>query len=191
MSQMPFRFFSNSVSSTHPSASVRRSCCMARMIGKAISKKIKKRFRPSRPNRNPAKLIGVIRKHDLTNKKTTTKTNTKTMTNTFREHLQEAIFETFDLCDIWSEWGENMTWPIKRQRRRQIQKTKTNTFREHLQRAILDTCDHWDIWSEWWGNMTWPTKRQRQRQRQRQWQIHLENTFKEQSLKLFTFETFD
>ena len=36
----------------------------------------------------------------------------------------------------------------------------------------------------WWGsweNMTWLTK----------WQIHLENTFKERSLKLFTFETFD
>ena len=39
-------------------------------------------------------LIRVMRKHDLTNKKTTTKTNTKTktmtmkMTNTFREHLQ-------------------------------------------------------------------------------------------------------
>ena len=44
-----------------------------------------KAFRPFRPNRNPAKLIGVIRKHDLTTKKTTTKTNTKTMTNTFRE----------------------------------------------------------------------------------------------------------
>ena len=40
----------------------------------------------------------------------------------------------------------------------------------------------------WWGsweNMTWPTKRQRQRQ----WQIHLENTFKERSLKLFTSES--
>ena len=44
---------------------------------------------------------GGGRKHDLTNKKTTTKTNTKTMTktmtNTFREHLQRAIFDTFDL----------------------------------------------------------------------------------------------
>ena len=42
-----------------------------------------------------------MRKHDLTNKKTTantkTKTMTKTMTNTFREHLQRAISETFDL----------------------------------------------------------------------------------------------
>ena len=26
---------------------------------------------------------------------------------------------------------------------------------------------------------------------QRQWQLHLENTFKEQSLRLLTFETFD
>ena len=40
-----------------------------------------------------------MRKHDLTNKKTTTKTktNTKTMTNTFKEHLQRAILEIFGL----------------------------------------------------------------------------------------------
>ena len=31
---------------------------------------------------------GGGRKHDLTNKKTTTKTNTKTMTNTFREQIR-------------------------------------------------------------------------------------------------------
>ena len=43
--------------------------------------------------------MGVMEKHDLTNKKTTTKTNakTKTMTITFREYLQKAIFETFNL----------------------------------------------------------------------------------------------
>ena len=63
-----------------------------------------KASRPSRPNWNPAKLIGVIRKHDLTNKNTTMKTNTKTMTNIFREHLQRVIFETFDLWDIISEF---------------------------------------------------------------------------------------
>ena len=60
----------------------------------------------SLPDQTPnlANLMGVMRKHDLTNKmttaKTTTKTNTKTMTmkvtNTFREHLQKAISETFD-----------------------------------------------------------------------------------------------
>ena len=99
-----------------------------------------------RGDRNLAKLMGVMRKHELPNKNTTAKTNTKTMTNTFREHLQRAIFATFDL---------------------------------------------WDNWSEWWENMTWPTKRQRQRQIQRQWQIHLENIFKEQSLGLLTIETFD
>ena len=44
------------------------------------------------------------------------------MTNTFREHLQRAIFATFDLWDNWSEWWENMTWPTKRQRQRQIQR---------------------------------------------------------------------
>ena len=59
----------------------------------------------SLPDQTPhlANLMGVIRKHDLTNKKTTKKTNTNTktmtmkMTNTFREHLQRAISETFDL----------------------------------------------------------------------------------------------
>ena len=88
------------------------------------------------------------RKHDLTNKKTMTKTNTNTNT-----------------------------------------KTITKTFREHLQRAIFDIFYLWNIWSEWWENMTWTIKRQRERQRQ--WQIHLENTFKERSLRLLTFETFD
>ena len=60
-----------------------------------------KAFRPFRPNRNLAKLMGVMKKHDLTNKNITTKTNakTKTMTMTiiFREYLQRAIFDTFDL----------------------------------------------------------------------------------------------
>ena len=36
--------------------------------------------------------------------------------------------------------------------------------------------DLWDIWSEWWGNLT--KKRQWQNQIHRQWQRHLENTFK-------------
>ena len=49
----------------------------------------------------------VMKKHDLTNENTTKKTNAKsktktktmtmTMTITFREYLQRAIFETFDL----------------------------------------------------------------------------------------------
>ena len=46
-------------------------------------------------------LIRVMRRHDMTKKKTMTKTNTKTKTmtktNTFKEHLQIAILET---CDI-------------------------------------------------------------------------------------------
>ena len=57
--------------------------------------------------------------------------------------------------------------------------------------SIHDSVTHWLsqfwFWNTW--NMTWPTKSQRRRQRQ--WQIHLENTFKEQSLRLLTFETFD
>ena len=57
-----------------------------------------------------------MRNHDWTNNKATTKTNTetktltKTMLNTFREHLQRAIFETFDLWNIWLEWWGNMIW---------------------------------------------------------------------------------
>ena len=46
-------------------------------------------------------LIRVMRRHDLTKKKTITKTNTKTKTmtntNTLREHLKRAIPETCDL----------------------------------------------------------------------------------------------
>ena len=55
--------------------------------------------KPSRANPNLAKLMGVMKKHDLTSKKTKTKTktNAKTKTMTFREYLQRAIFETFDL----------------------------------------------------------------------------------------------
>ena len=45
-----------------------------------------KAFQPSRLNPKLAILMGVMRKHDLTNKKTKTKANTKTMTmtNTFK-----------------------------------------------------------------------------------------------------------
>ena len=106
----------------------------------------------------------VMRKHDLTNKKTITKTKTmtKTMTKTFRERPQRVILETYDLWDIWSErWGD-MTWPTKRQwqwqtwRRHGLMNknaikntmiktnTMTNTFREHPQRALLET---------WWNQI--------------------------------------
>ena len=43
-------------------------------------------------------ILGVMKKHDRTNKKTTTNTKTMTMTSTFREHLQRAIFVTCDIC---------------------------------------------------------------------------------------------
>ena len=43
-------------------------------------------------------LIRVMRRHDLTNKKTMTKT--KTMTKIFREHPERATQETGDLGDI-------------------------------------------------------------------------------------------
>ena len=46
------------------------------------------------------------------------------------------ILETCDLSDIWSELWEDMTWPTKRQWRRQIQRQwqrqihLENTFKE-------------------------------------------------------------
>ena len=62
-------------------------------------------------------MIRVIMRHDLTKRNIMTKTNTKTKTmtktNTFREHLQRAILETFDLWDIRSEWWGDMAWPKK------------------------------------------------------------------------------
>ena len=73
-------------------------------------------------------LIRVMRRQDITTKKTMTKTNTntKTMTktNTFREHLQRAILETYDIWDIWLEWWGDMNWPKKRQWQRQIQRQR-------------------------------------------------------------------
>ena len=63
------------------------------------------------------------------------------MTNTFREHLQRAISETFDLWDISSEWWENMTWPTKRQRQRQIQRQWQ--WQIHLEPSKSDL---WDFW---------------------------------------------
>ena len=82
-----------------------------------------------------------------------TLTMTKTMTNTFREHLQRAIFDTFELWDIWSEWWGDMTWPKKRQWQRQRQRQGQwqrqihleNTFKEQPQRLVtLETFDQSD-----------------------------------------------
>ena len=45
--------------------------------------------------------------------KTNTKTKTMTKINTFREHLQRAVPQTCDLCDILQErWGD-MKWQKK------------------------------------------------------------------------------
>ena len=41
------------------------------------------------------------------------KDNNKYKDKYIREHLERAIFGTFDLWDIWSEWWGNMTWPKK------------------------------------------------------------------------------
>ena len=45
-------------------------------------------------------IIRVIRRHDLSNKKT----NTKIMTKTFRKHLQREIFNNFDQEYVKCEW---------------------------------------------------------------------------------------
>ena len=92
-------------------------------------------------------------------------------------------FETFDQSDegTLKDPQKTMTKTITKTKTM----TKTNTFREHLQRATLESCNLWDIWSEWCGGMTWPTNIHWQRQ------IQLENTFKEQSWRLVTFETSD
>ena len=70
----------------------------------------------------------------------------------------------------------------------------TNTFWEHVskeQSLRLLTFETFDQGDE----KTWPDQQkdndEDKYKRQRQWQIHLENTFKEQSLRLLTFETFD
>ena len=54
-------------------------------------------------------LTRVMRKHDPTNKKT----KTMTLKNTFREHLQRAIFETFDIETF--DQSDEKTWPDQKQ----------------------------------------------------------------------------
>ena len=58
------------------------------------------------------------------------------MTNTFREHLQRAIFETCDLWCICSERWENMTWPTKRQWRRQRQRQWQGHWQIQLEKTF-------------------------------------------------------
>ena len=124
-----------------------------------------KAFQPSRPNPNLEKLMGIMRKHDLANKETITKTDTKTttMTNTFSLHLQRAIFETFYLWDVWSEWWGNMTWPTRQQQRQrqwwwQIHLENTpkerllKTFREHHQITIPENLQIWPFQTSWSPN---------------------------------------
>ena len=72
-------------------------------------------------------LIRVMRRHDLTKKKTMTKANT------FRDHLQRAMLETCDFRDIWSEWRGNMTLPRKRQQQRQRQRQWQRQWQRHRQ----------------------------------------------------------
>ena len=125
-------------------------------------------------------------------KKTMTKTNTKTKTKTFREHLQRAIAETCDLCNILSEWWGDMTWPKKdndkdKYQKKTITKTNTktmtetntfkNTFKERPWRlTTFQTFDQSDEGTFPDQKMTMTKTKAIQRQ------IHLKVTFKEQSL---------
>ena len=143
-------------------------------------------FRPSRPNRNLAKLMGVMKKHDVTNKNTIQENNSLLWIQSDPSRPNWNFAKLMGVMKKHDLTNKNTTTKTNSKTT-----TKTITFREYLQRAIFETFDLWDIWSGWWENMTWPTKRQRRRQRQwqRKWQIHLENTFKEQSLRLLTFKT--
>ena len=92
-----------------------------------------KAFQPSRPNRNLAKLMGVMKKHGLTNKNTMTKTMQRQrqwqwqlhLENTFKE--QSLIFLTFETFDQ----SDEKAWPTnKRTATKTKTNTMTNTFRE-------------------------------------------------------------
>ena len=70
-----------------------------------------------------------------------TKTKTMTKTNTFRKHPQRAILETCDLCDIWSEWWGDMTWPKKRQWQRQRLRQRQRQWQWQRQSQWLVTIE--------------------------------------------------
>ena len=86
----------------------------------------------------------VMRRNDLTNKKTMTKimTKTKTMAKTFREHHQRVIQRWWKRQRQW-QWKWQPQWQI------QIQ----CYLKKPPQRVILHTGDPWDMWWEWWGDM--------------------------------------
>ena len=72
-------------------------------------------------------ILGVMKKHDLTNKKTTTNTKTMMMTSTLREHSKS------NLCYLWHllRLHDKKTWPDQKNTITNTN-TMTNTFREHL-----------------------------------------------------------
>ena len=82
-------------------------------------------------------LIRMMRRHDLTKKSQWQRQIQRQRQwhkiNTFREHLQRAVPQTCDLCDIWQErWGD-ITWQKKT-----MTKKNTNTVREHPERDLRD-----------------------------------------------------
>ena len=79
----------------------------------------------SKKNIEIVNFIGVMRRHDLTNK--------TTMTKTFTGHPQRVIPETCDIWDIWSDWGSE-TWPDQN---RHWQWHLENTNKEQCQRFVV------------------------------------------------------
>ena len=70
-----------------------------------------------------------------------------TKTKTFWEHLLRAILETWDLWDICSEWWEDMTWPKKIDKDKDILRTP----------AKSNPRDLWHLrhWLQFWQLRTW------------------------------------
>ena len=84
------------------------------------------------------------------------------ITTTFREHLQRAISETFDLWLKGFEafhHSDEKTWPEQQKDNDKDNNKDNGKYIYSLQTAIFETFDLWDIWSEWWEKMTWPTKK--------------------------------
>ena len=101
---------------------------------------------PSRPNPNLPNLMGVMRKHDLSNNKKRQRQIQRQrqwqihLENTFKERSMRLLtFETFHQSDEKTLSGQQKDNDKDKDNDKYIQ------LREHLQSAIFGTCDLWDI----------------------------------------------
>ena len=84
-------------------------------------------------------VIRLMRRHDLTDKKTMTKTKTK-----IQRHLENTLKEwpryfwpvSITVWDIWSEFWGDLTWPTKRQWQRQVQ--RHGQWQKHLENTLKE-----------------------------------------------------